>query len=231
MDNQIEIFRRGAAGEAQRYIPDGFVPGFGPEDRFTTKFPRAYVIPAGATQRSATAAARLVDHLVTHDVRVTGRRRAGSRSAGSAYPSGSYLVDMHQPKRGLANVMLEAGKDLSADAPQMYDIAGWSHRLLWGASVDIVRGGDLRVPSRPVAAASPTGGVDAAPGRDLALAVRDGKDASAVNDLLGRGIALSRRADGTVVVPASARAAAGEVADRYGVRFTRRARRVRPAPC
>ena len=219
VDNQIEIFRRGAAGERQRYIPDGFVPGFGPEDRFTTSFPRAYVIPAGATQRSATAAARLVDHLVTHDVRVTQATR-GFSLGGRAYPSGSYLVDMHQPKRGLANVMLEAGKDLSADAPQMYDIAGWSHRLLWGASVDIVRGGDLRVPSRPVAAASPTGGVDAAPGRDLALAVRDGKDASAVNDLLGRGIALSRRADGTVVVPASARAAAGEVADRYGVRFT-----------
>jgi hypothetical protein len=62
--------------------------------------------------------------------------------------------------------------------------------------------------------------VDAAPGRDLALSVRDGKDANAVNDLLGRGITLSRQADGTVVVPASARVAAWEVADRYGVRFT-----------
>jgi hypothetical protein len=219
VDNQIEIFRRGAAGEKQRYIPDGFVPGFGPEDRFTTEFPRAYVIPTGTTQRSATAAARLVDHLVAHDVRVTRATRAFTLG-GRTYPAGSYLVDMHQPKRGLANVMLEAGKDLSADAPQMYDIAGWSHRLLWGASVDIVRSGGLKVPSRPVVAASPTGGVDAAPGRDLALLVRDGKDANAVNDLLGRGITLSRQADGTVVVPASARVAAREVADRYGVRFT-----------
>jgi len=219
VDNQIEIFRRGAVGEAQHYIPDGFVPGFGPEDRYTTEFPRAYVIPAGTTQRSATAAARLVDHLVTHDVRVRQATR-GFALGGKTYPSGSYLVDMHQPKRGLANVMLEAGKDLSEDAPQMYDIAGWSHRLLWGASVDIVRRGDVRVPSRPVVTASPTGGVDAAPGQDLALAVRDGKDASAVNDLLGRGITLSRRADGTVVVPAAARVAAREVADRYGVRFT-----------
>jgi putative intracellular protease/amidase len=50
--------------------------------------------------------------------------------------------------------------------------------------------------------------------------VRDGKDASAVNDLLGRGIELRRRADATVLVPASARGAAIEVADRYGVRFT-----------
>lgn len=219
VDNQIEIFRRGAAGEAQRYIPDGFVPGFGPEDRFTTDFPRAYVIPGGTAQRSAPAAARLVDQLVAHDVRVRQATRPFTLG-GRGYPAGSYLVDMHQPKRGLANVMLEAGKDLSNDAPQMYDIAGWSHRLLWGASVDIVRNGQVRVPSVDVVAASPTGGVDAAPGRDLALRVLDGKDAGAVNDLLGRGLALHRRSDGTVVVPASARQAAREVADRYGVRFT-----------
>ncbi|HWM03008.1 MAG TPA: M14 family zinc carboxypeptidase [Actinophytocola sp.] len=219
VDNQIELFRRGAAGEKLRFIPDGFVPGFGPEDRFTTEFPRAYVIPAGTTQRSGAAAARLVDLLVAHDVRVRQATR-GFSLGGRTYKAGSYLVDMHQPKRGLANAMLEAGKDLSADAPQMYDIAGWSHRLLWGASVDIVRRGDVRVPSRPVVAASPTGGVDAAPGRDLALRIVDGKDASAVNDLLGRGIELRRRADGTVIVPAAAQVAAREVADRYGVRFT-----------
>ena len=132
-----------------------------------------------------------MDLLVAHDVRVRQATR-GFSLGGRTYPAGSYLVDMHQPKRGLANAMLEAGKDLSADAPQMYDIAGWSHRLLWGASVDIVQDGDVRVPRRPVVAASPTGGVDAAPGRDLALSVRDGKDASAVNDLLGRGIELRR---------------------------------------
>ncbi|MCA1655923.1 MAG: peptidase M28, partial [Pseudonocardiaceae bacterium] len=85
VDNQIEIFRRGAAGEAQRYIPDNFVPGFGPEDRFTTEFPRAYVIPAGATQRSATAAARLVDHLVAHDVRVR-QATHGFALGGRTYP-------------------------------------------------------------------------------------------------------------------------------------------------
>jgi Zinc carboxypeptidase len=216
--NQIEIFRRGASGEAQRHIPDGFVPGFGPEDRYTTKFPRAYVIPAGDTQRSGVAAARLVDHLVAHDVRV----RKADRSftlGGRAYAAGSYIVDMHQPKRALANVMLETGRDVSPDAEVMYDISGWSHRLLWGASVDIITGGDLRVSSIPVVAAAPTGGVDAGPGRDLAITVRDGKDAAAVNELLGRGIELRRRSNGSVIIPASARVAAIEVADRYGVRF------------
>ena len=155
-----------------------------------------------------------------HDVRVRQATRDFSLG-GRAYRAGSYVVDMHQSKRGLANVMLEAGKDLSGDAPQMYDISGWSHRLLWGASVDIVRDGQLRVPSRPVVTASPTGGVDAAPGQDLTLTVRDGKDARAVNDLLGQGIELRRRADGSIFVPAAAQVAAREVADRYGVRFTR----------
>ncbi|HEV2780749.1 MAG TPA: M14 family zinc carboxypeptidase [Actinophytocola sp.] len=219
VDNQIEIFRRGTFGEPQRFIPDGFVPGFGPEDRFTTQFPRAYVIPVGPAQRSAAAAARLVDHLVAHDVRVRQAVR-DFRLNGRDYPAGSYLVDLHQPKRALANVMLENGRDVSNDAPVMFDISGWSHRLLWGASVDILASGQLHVPSRPVAAASPTGGVDPAPGRDLAITVRDGKDARAVNDLLGRGLELRRRADATVLVPASARADAIEVANRYGVRFT-----------
>jgi hypothetical protein len=62
--------------------------------------------------------------------------------------------------------------------------------------------------------------VDPSPGRDLAITIRDGKDAAAVNDLLGRGIELRRRSDGSVIVPAAARVSAIQVADRYGVRFT-----------
>ncbi|GLZ35449.1 hypothetical protein Lesp02_76360 [Lentzea sp. NBRC 105346] len=214
--NQAEMFRRGAAGEPQREIPDGFVPGFGPEDRYRTEFPRAYVL---TPERSPAATARLVDHLIAHDVRVK-RADAPFSLGGKRYDAGTYVVDMHQPKRALANVMLEAGSDISAKVPVMYDISGWSHRLLWGASVDIVKSGPLYFRGREVAAASPTGGVDAPPGRDLALTLNDPKDVSAVNDLLARGIELRRQDDGTVVVPASARVQAIEVADRYGVRFT-----------
>ncbi|WP_433264279.1 M14 family zinc carboxypeptidase [Actinosynnema sp. CS-041913] len=217
--NQIEMFRRGSAGERLRHIPDGYVPGFGPEDRYTTEFPRAYVLPVGAGQRSGPAVARLVDHLVANDVRVKRADRPFT-AAGRRYPAGSYVVDMHQPKRGLANVMLEAGRDISDKVRVMYDISGWSHRLLWGASVDVLRAGRLDVHGRDVVAASPTGSVEAAPGRDLALRLVDGKDIAAVNDLLGRGLELRRLGDGTIVVPAEARSAAVEVADRYGVRFT-----------
>jgi hypothetical protein len=217
--DQIELFRRGWAGEPQRHIPDGYVPGFGPEDRYRTTFPRAYVIPTGGRQRSAPAAARLVDHLVAHDVRVTKARRAFTLN-GRRYPTGSYIVDMHQPKRGLANVMLEAGRDISELVPQMYDISGWSHRLLWGASVDISRSAAPRVPTTAVVVASPTGSVAAPRGRDLALSLRDAADVRALNALLDLGVAVRRRGADTVVIPARSRAAAAVVADRYGVRFT-----------
>ncbi|MFT7840035.1 M14 family zinc carboxypeptidase [Saccharothrix sp. BKS2] len=219
VDNQVEIFRRGAAGEPQRRLPDGIVPGFGPEDRYTTEFPRAYVVPVGDRQRSGPAAARLVDHLVAHDVRVTRADRPFTLG-GRHYPIGSYVVDMHQPKRALANVMLEAGRDLSDAVPVMYDISGWSHRLLWGASVDVVRSGRLDVRGRAVVAAAPTGSLPATTGAGFALTLTDGKDVAAVNDLLGHGIELRRHEDGTVVAPATARAEVAAAADRHGVRFT-----------
>ncbi len=216
---QIEQFRRGWAGAPSPEIPDGFVEGFGPEDRYSTEFPRAYVIPAGAAQRSPAAAARLVDHLVAHDVRVT-RAKHDFTVAGRSYRKGSYVVDMHQPKRGLANVMLEAGRDISDLVPQMYDISGWSHRLLWGATVDISATAAPRVTTSPVKVASPTGAVNAGPGRDLALVLRDPADVRALNALLDLGVKPARIGPDTIVVPASARAEAEVVADRFGVRFT-----------
>ncbi|MDR7274059.1 M14 family zinc carboxypeptidase [Catenuloplanes atrovinosus] len=210
---QIEQFRRGWAGEPLRDVPDGFVPGYGPEDRYQTTFPRAYVIPAGGP-----AAARLVDHLIAHDIRVTRASRPFTLT-GRAYPAGTYVVDMHQPKRGLANAMLEAGRDISAAVPQMYDISGWSHRLLWGAPVSVVERGALPSGLRPVSTAAPTGAVPAGRG-DLLLTLADAADVRALNALLAAGVPARRLPDGTVVVPSASRREAVSVATTYGVRFT-----------
>ncbi|MFD7321126.1 M14 family zinc carboxypeptidase [Streptomyces sp. NPDC059875] len=206
--DQIETFRRGASGEAQRPVSEETVPGvpgIGPEDVYTTTFPRAYVIPAGRSQRSAVAAARLVDHLVANDVRV-------GRTA-----EGSYVVDMRQPKRGMANVILAEGRDISADVSTMYDISGWSLGLLWGATVRKVEHGPVPPVVRTVHAAAPTGSV--APFGDLLLRLDDPKELAAVNALLAQGVKVRRTADGSAVVPASARGAARVLADRYGVVF------------
>ncbi|KKZ69854.1 M14 family zinc carboxypeptidase [Streptomyces showdoensis] len=206
--DQIETFRRAAAGEPQRPVSEKTVPGvpgIGPEDVYTTTFPRAYVIPAGRSQRSAVAAARLVDHLVANDVRV-GRAK-----------DGSYVVDLRQPKRGIANVILADGRDISADVSTMYDISGWSLGLLWGATVRRVERGPVPAVVRTVHAAAPTGSV--APHGDLLLRLDDPKELVAVNALLARGVAVRRTAGGAAVVPGSARKAARELAERYGVVF------------
>ncbi|MBD0420366.1 peptidase M28 [Streptomyces sp. TRM S81-3] len=223
--DQIEIFRRGAAGEAQRPVSEETVPGvpgIGPEDVYTAEFPRAYVIPAGSGQRSATAAARLVDHLTANDVRVV-RADERFRLDGRTYPAGSYVVDMHQPKRGLANVILADGRDISADVSAMYDISGWSLGLLWGATVDRVEDGRLRVEGRTVQAAAPAGHV--APHGDLALRLDDPNELKAANSLLAQGVRVRRTDDGTAIVPGSARERARVLADRYGVAFRATERR------
>ena len=55
------------------------------------------------------------------------RARGPSGSAGRTYPAGSYVVDMHQPKRGIANVHARRRAGTSAPSVStMYDISGWS---------------------------------------------------------------------------------------------------------
>ncbi|CAM5499197.1 hypothetical protein SALBM135S_02219 [Streptomyces alboniger] len=205
--DQIEVFRRGATGAEQVPVSEEDevpgVPGIGPEDVYTTKFPRAYVIPAGHGQRSATAAARLVDHLVANDVRVK-RASRGFRLGGRTYAKGSYVVDMHQPKRGLANVMLADGRDISDKVSTMYDISGWSLGRLWGASVDPVEGGSLKgVHARVVHAASDVGYV--APRGGLRLRLDDPREVAALNSLLAKGVTARSDGKGGAILPSSAR--------------------------
>ncbi|MBM7167430.1 succinylglutamate desuccinylase/aspartoacylase family protein [Streptomyces sp. G44] len=221
--DQIEVFRRGATGAKQVPVSEETVPGvpgIGPEDVYTTEFPRAYVIPGGRGQRSATAAARLVDHLIANDVRVE-RARHGFRLGGRTYPKGSYVVDMHQPKRGLANVMLADGRDISGKVSTMYDISGWSLGRLWGAGVDTVQAakkGELeRLRTRQVRAAAGAGYV--APRGDLRLRLDDPREIAALNSLLADGVRVRRDRDGGAIVPSSARRAATTAAKKYDVAF------------
>ncbi len=214
--DQIEIFRRGAAGEAQREVTDELFPEIGPEDVYTTEFPRAYVIPAGADQRSAVAAARLVDHLVANDVDVE-RATQPFSAGGRHYPAGSHVVDMHQPKRGLANVILDEGADISDRVDQMYDISGWSLGLLWGATVDTVEDGTLSVVGKPVVVAAGTGSV--AEARSLELRLDDAKDFEALSSLLEADAEVLWTGEGSVVLPEPDRALLSDVSDRFGVVF------------
>ncbi|MER5295598.1 M14 family zinc carboxypeptidase [Streptomyces pharetrae] len=211
--DQIEVFRRGAAGAAQVPVSAGTVPGvpgIGPEDVYTTVFPRAYVLPAGGP-----ATARLVDHLLANEIRVT---RVAHAVPG--YPKGSYVVDMRQPRRGLANALLADGRDISDKVSVMYDISGWSLGRLWGAAVRPVTDGRLPYSVlRPVRAAAPVAAV--APRGDLRLRLDDPRELAALNSLLREGVRVRQAADGSVIVPGSARRRAAEAARTYDVAFGR----------
>ncbi|MFF7067235.1 M14 family zinc carboxypeptidase [Streptomyces pseudovenezuelae] len=211
--DQIEVFRRGAAGAAQVPVSEETVPGvpgIGPEDVYTTDFPRAYVMAPGST-----ATARLVGHLLANDVRVT-RASRDLRLGGRTYPKGSYVVDMRQPKRGLANALLADGRDISDKVSVMYDISGWSLGRLWGARVTPVTSGSLAgAPLTPVRAAARVGHV--APRGDLRLRLTDPQEIAALNSLLRQGVSVRRAPDGSAIVPASARALATEAARTHDV--------------
>ncbi|MGP4090523.1 M14 family zinc carboxypeptidase [Streptomyces sp. KR55] len=216
--DQIEVFRRGAAGAAQVPVSEETVPGvpgIGHEDVYTTTFPRAYVIPVGDAQRSPAAAARLVDHLIANDVRVS-RVAHPFRLDGRWYAKGSYVVDMRQPKRGLANALLADGRDISDKVSVMYDISGWSLGRLWGATVEPAQGLS-HVTLRPVRAATPVGYV--APRGDLRLRLDDPREVAALNSLLQQGVRVQQAANGSVVVPGSARRQATAAARTYDVAF------------
>ncbi len=217
MLDQIEIFRRGDAGEPPASDPFLEPPsqsgGYPSPPGYEADPPEAYVIPAGD---SDVAAVRLVNHLLAYGIEVREARRAFTAD-GVRYERGSFVVDMEQSLRGLANTLLEPGYDLTPVSPQMYDISGWSLGELWGATVvpveEDVRGRLLRrevevevdIPRRAAA---------------YALEVTDPSAIRAINALLDAGVELVRLADGRVLVPGSAYAELVKAAEPEGLAVT-----------
>lgn len=221
--NQLEWFRRGVDGESARPIDDQLALDLAFGDNAKThlqEYPAAYVIPIGTSQRSDTAAARLVQFMIDNDITVH-RAWRPFRLGGESFGAGSYVVDMHQAKRGLANAILDVGRDVTNEFDQMYDISAWSLGHLWGATVQRVGTGvtlDLQA-LRPVTEARATGSV--APGNHSAYGLKADSLAGiqAVHHLLDEGVDVSRTADGTFVVR-GALSTIRAVADAYGVAFT-----------
>ncbi|MDO5740764.1 MAG: M14 family zinc carboxypeptidase [Ornithinimicrobium sp.] len=215
--DQIEIFRRGVAGEAPTPVEDGLFGLIGPEDVYLTDYPRAYVIPVGPAQRSAPAAARLVDHLIANGVTVTALSKA-AWIGGVTYPQGSYVVDVHQAKRGMATALLGPGSDISDRVDAMYDISAWSLGLLWGADVVTVPPDqELKIVGRAVTGAASTGAVSPAATHGWVLHLLDPADVAALTALQERGVAVQQLSDGSVLVPSGAGEAAADVATMHGV--------------
>ena len=193
--NQIEFFRRGVSGEpkvsltleniAQVEGPEQWKPLWDIADnQDEVILPRAYVIPAGSSQRSVSDANALVEQLILHGIEV-GVLSTSTSIDGTTYPAGSYVIDMHQPKKGLANSLLDLGSDISAKVPSMYDISAWSYSYLWGATVDKVG----TIADAPIRAVRPVDGPLSAASTPkkaqyLTFEVAGVGDYRALNDLL-----------------------------------------------
>jgi hypothetical protein len=204
------MFRRGVAGEPKDSLTEADVAGVpGPDewkplwdvvdDQDPVEVPRAYVIPVGDGQRSMSDAENVVRQLLLHEIEV-GVLRQDATVGGTTYPRGSYVVDMHQPLRGLANSLLDLGTDISQKVPTMYDISAWSYSYLWGATVDKV-GSTTDGPvgaTKPIAAPVPDRDVPRGQG-PVTFDLAGIADYQALNALLEQGVAVSMLADGTAV--------------------------------
>ncbi len=228
--DQIEIFRRGYLDLLQQPIPPELLPEWDQyEDIMIQEFPAAYVIPADAPfQMSPHQPARLVDFLLFNDVEVEQASRPFTLD-GVDYPEGTYVVWLDQPKRGLANTILDAGLDLS-DIPGLFFYSPpsvWSHPRLWGTDLAVMEE-KMAIRTHPVTKAdAPQGSREGGSAGAYAYLPTSLAAVQATNDLLARGVTLRRAAEpfsdsgrdfaaGAIIVPDEA-ALANELAQQFGL--------------
>ncbi|WP_394120201.1 M14 family metallopeptidase [Planococcus donghaensis] len=122
---QLEIFKRGVNGEDNRAVDEHLVNAAGESigrirDGNENFFPDYYVIPADSkTQKNVLEAYKMAEYLIRNGVEVE-KTTKPTAIDGITYPKGTFIVPMHQAKRGLANAMLYEGDDVS-DWDAMYD--------------------------------------------------------------------------------------------------------------
>jgi len=220
--DQIEIFRRGFLDLPQALIPD-YILAETQYDQFNEltiqKFPAAYIIPAdGPMQLSSHQPARLVDFLLFNDVQVEKASQAFMYD-GMGYPKGTYIVWMDQPKRGLANAILEDGLDVSNIAGiEFYSPpTAWSHPLLWGVYRARMEEKQTIKTSAVNKADPPSGSVAGGKGDYDAYLPTSLAAFKATNDLLKRGVTVYRaKSTGTFILPANS-SIANELANSWAL--------------
>lgn len=206
--DQIEIFRRGFFDLPQALIPDEILDetAYDQFNELTIKeFPAAYVIPVdGPMQLSAHQPAQLVDFLLFNDIQVEKAEQTFSMDDVS-YPEGTYIVWMDQPKRGLANAILEDGMDVSYIEGLVFysPPTAWSHPLLWGVERKIMAEKMAIETSKVNKPSAPKGSISG-DGMDLFTFAPTSLAAfKAVNELIKQGVPLFRsKLSGAFFIPA-----------------------------
>ena len=186
--DQMEIYRRGVAGEAR---PACCPAPFDVENNWMHEFPTAYVIPMGAGQRSDAEANRLVEWLIFNGIEVT-KLRANAVVLGQNVERGSYVVHMDQAHRGLAETSLGIGVDVSSRIGILYaPPAAWSHGYLWGADILQVPNGVAFTAATTAPIGKPTildGGIETGNAEYYALEMDSATAVRMLNTLLKGGL-------------------------------------------
>ncbi|OBR68090.1 hypothetical protein A7K91_07695 [Paenibacillus oryzae] len=122
--NQLEIYKRGVEGIDDRGVDPYLINAKnesigrprGTEENF---FPEYYVIPTSTElQKNPLEAYRMAAYLIRNGVKLE-QTTESVEAGGVTYPAGTYVVNMHQAKRGFANLVLYKGVDVS-DFSAMY---------------------------------------------------------------------------------------------------------------
>src|SRR5262245_15926004 len=133
--DELETYRRGVTNAPR---PECCPPPYETDGIWMREYPKGYLIPLGAGQRSDPEANRLVDWLLTNGIIVEELKQATTFD-GVTYGKGSYVVWMTQAHRGLADTALSVGVDISSQITQLYAPPGaWSHGYLWGADTKVI---------------------------------------------------------------------------------------------
>lgn len=123
--NQLEIFKRGIEGteskEVDKWLVNqkGDVIGrdYAENGQF---FPDYYALPIDQSlQKNELEVYNMVDYLTRNGVKVEETTKS-VKIGDVTYPKGTFIVPLHQAKRGLANAVLSKGEDVS-DWDAMYD--------------------------------------------------------------------------------------------------------------
>ncbi|MEE4357351.1 MAG: M14 family zinc carboxypeptidase [Desulfococcaceae bacterium] len=237
VQDHINIFWRGVNEQPQQLISEDILAESDIEqfNELTIQdFPAAYVIPVESSlQLSEHQPLELLDFLLFNGVKVEISTESFVLD-GVTYPSGTYVVWLDQPKRGLANVMLEKGQDVSPLSEQIENLVFYSPPTAW--SPPLLRGVHRVVMQEKMEIATekvteipkPAGAVESGTAGAYAFKPLNAAAYQAANALINRGGAVYRSENafadsgrtfgsGTFIIPADS-ALADELARDYALK-------------
>ncbi|MFF2910376.1 M14 family metallopeptidase [Paenibacillus sp. NPDC057934] len=189
--NQLEIFKRGINNEDNKAVDENLInakyePIGRPRGENANFFPEYYVLPVDKSlQKNELETYKMVQYLLRNNIKV--EQTTTSVTVGSVtYPAGTYVVNMHQAKRGFANLVLYDGLNVS-DFNEMYSDTVQNFADMRGFDRHIIRtAGAFKGTTKQVTSiAIPSTNLDSYPFEQNYVIRNSNNDAiKAVNELL-----------------------------------------------